>query len=56
MALTWGTLLGGAVVVFAGPIAILALNRWKRNVGWWLLFGTVALMVAGNLLERATDG
>lgn len=56
MALTWATLLAGTVVGFGLPLAVLLLNRSKRNAGWWLLAAFVAIIVAGNVVERAITG
>lgn len=56
MALTWGTLIAGAVLIFGLPLAIFVFNRRKRNAGWWLLFGVVAFMIVGNLIERGVTG
>jgi hypothetical protein len=56
MALTWGTLVAGGFVVFGVPTAVILLNRRKRNAGWWLLAAFVALIIVGNLAEKATRG
>jgi hypothetical protein len=56
MALTWGTLVFGAVVVFGLPIAVILMNRRKRNAGWWLLAAFVALIIAGNVAEKIITG
>jgi len=56
MALTWGTLIAGMVVLFGLPIAIILLNRRKPNAGWWLLLGAVALVIVGNVAEQITTG
>lgn len=56
MALTWGTLVAGAIVVFGLPMAVILLNRRKQNAGWWLLAAFVVLIVAGNVAEKAITG
>ncbi|KRC82595.1 hypothetical protein [Sphingomonas sp. Root241] len=52
MALTWGAVLVGFFVVFVFPVLIILLNRRRANAGWWLLGGTSAFLVVGNLLEK----
>jgi hypothetical protein len=49
--MTWGILILGAVAVFGLPIAVILLNRWHRNAGWWLVSGLVALVIIGNVAE-----
>ena len=56
MALSWGTLLAGALIVFGFPAAVILLNRRKRNIGWWLLSGLVAFIILGNIVEKVTTG
>jgi hypothetical protein len=53
MALTWGTLMAGAAVLFALPVAVIWLNVRKRNAGWWLLLAIVALVIIGGIAEKA---
>lgn len=55
MALTWTTLAVGFAAVFGLPIAVLLLNRKWRNSGWWLLYGIGALVIVGNVIERAVS-
>jgi ABC-type Fe3+ transport system permease subunit len=56
MALTWGTLIAGAVTVLGLPLAIVFLNARIRNAGWWLLLAVVTFVIAGNIAEKATTG
>ena len=56
MALTWGTLIAGAAILFGLPVAIVVLNTRKRNAGWWLLAGVLAFVIVGNLAEKVTTG
>lgn len=56
MALNWGTLIAGGIVIFGVPTAVIFLNRWRRNLGWWLLAALIALIVAGNIAEKLITG
>ena len=56
MALTWGTLIAGAAILFGLPLAIIWLNARKRNAGWWLLLALVALVIVGALAEKVVTG
>ena len=56
MALTWGTLVAGSFMCVGVPTAVILLNHRKRNAGWWLLAAFVALIILGNLAEKATRG
>lgn len=56
MALTWGTLIAGTVILFGLPLAIFLLNRRKRNAGWWLLVGSMAFLIVGNVIEKVITG
>lgn len=56
MALTWGTIVAGVAIIFGLPAAIFALNRVRRNYGWWLLIGLVTLVLIGNLIEMSLSG
>jgi hypothetical protein len=53
MALTWGSLIAGGLVVFALPAAVFWLNARKRNAGWWLLFAVTMFVVLGNIVASA---
>jgi hypothetical protein len=54
--LTWGMLILGAMILIGLPVAVVLLNRWRRNAGWWLVSAVVALMIIGNAAERLITG
>lgn len=55
MVLGWGTLIAG-LLLLGLPLAILLLNRRKRNAGWLLLLCIVAFVVVGNVAEKMITG
>jgi hypothetical protein len=56
MTLSWGTLIAGAAIVFALPLAIFRLNLRRRNAGWWLLIAMIGFVIAGNAAEKVMTG
>lgn len=56
MTLTWTILIVGGMIFFGLPIAIVTLNRQKRNAGWWLFAGLIGFAVIGNVVERMITG
>ncbi|MEO5612357.1 MAG: hypothetical protein ABIT68_06300 [Sphingomicrobium sp.] len=56
MALTPTILFAFALIVVGLPMAVTALNRWKRYAGWWLLAAFIALIIAGNVAEKLITG
>ncbi|WP_295560765.1 hypothetical protein [uncultured Sphingomonas sp.] len=56
MALTWGTLIVGAAVIFGLPLATFWLNVRRRNAGWWLLTAVISLLIVGNAAENVMTG
>jgi hypothetical protein len=55
MALSWGSLIAG-LLLLSLPLAILLLNKRKRNAGWLLLLCLVAFAVVGNVAEKTITG
>jgi hypothetical protein len=55
MALSWGTLIAG-LLFLSLPLAILLLNKRKRNAGWLLLLCIVTFVVVGNVAEKMITG
>ena len=53
MALTWGSLIAGAMVAFVLPAAVIWLNARKRNAGWWLLVAAAIVVILGNIAASA---
>ena len=56
MALTWGVLIAGSTILTGFPVAVVFLNRRKRNAGWWLLIRVVAFVIVGNAIEEVVTG
>lgn len=46
-----------AVAIIIGlSFAVVLMNKWRRRAGWWLLVAVVALIITGNVVEKATTG
>ena len=54
MAISGSVLIVGGAIVFGLPLAVVLLNKRKRNAGWWMLLVAVFLVIAGNAIEIAT--